>query len=162
MRFGIGIPISHSGVYLPSPFASPSQMVDFARKAEALGFYSAWALDHIAPTKDRLGDMGEAPVWYEILASFSYLSGATSRIKFGAAVLVPIFREVVTLAKQLSTLDVLSGGRLLLGMGLGGHRDEFEAVRPKERGAHRGRMFLESLEALKLLLGEDNASFNGE
>lgn len=76
----------------------------------------------------------------------------------------PPYRDPVILAKQAATLDRFSNGRLLLGLGLGAFRDEFEAIKPRSRKAHRGKMMDELIESLSLLLGhdEDEVSFQGQ
>ena len=163
MKFGIGIPSSHQGVYLPNPFAGPDEITEVTQVAERLGFYSGWVLDFMTPTESRLkagrdGDME----WHEAMVSLSYLAAATSSIRLGAATVVLPHRDPVILAKQAATLDVFSGGRLLLGIGLGSSRDEFEMVRPRDTGVHRGRLLLESLEAMHLLFTQDNVTFEGE
>ncbi len=70
-------------------------------------------------------------------------------------------REPVLVAKQAATLDAFSGGRLILGVGLGSLRHEFEALNPSHRKAHRGNMLNEGLEALNILFTQDEASFKG-
>ena len=162
MKYGIGIPTSHQGVYLPSPFAGPKEITSVTQLAEKLGFYSAWGLDFITPTESRHKVPGQLPQWHEVIISLAYLAAATKKIKLGTATVVLPHRDPVLLAKQTATLDVLSGGRFLLGVGLGGSRDEFEAIMPRMHDAHRGTMYVESLELLNLLLSKDNASYKGK
>ncbi len=162
MKISIGVPTSHEGPYLPTSFVGPEEIVQVTQLAERLGFYAAWALDMMTPINIGLTEPGEPPNWYEAMVSLSYLAAATKTIKLGTATMVLLHRDPVLLAKQVATLDVFSKGRLLLGVGLGHYREEFEAIMPRQRKSHRGRMFLESLEALDVLLTQDDASFKGE
>ncbi len=162
MKLGIGLPTSHQGVYLPNPFAGPDKILAFTQAVENLGFYSAWGLDFMTPTESRRRASGEQLEWHEVMVSLSYLAAVTDKIKLGTATVVLPHRDPVMLAKQAATLDVFSNGRLLLGIGLGGSRDEFEAIRPRDSKAHRGRMLLESLEAMHLLFTQDDVTFKGE
>ncbi len=159
MKFGIGIPTQHQGVYLPSPFAGPDEIVAVTQLAERLGFYSAWGLDYRIIDKSR---MKVKPQWHEIMISLSYLAAVTKNIRLGTGVIMLPIRDPMLLAQQAATLDIFSNGRFLLGIGLGGSRDEFEAIRPRDAKAHRGRMLSESLEAMHLLFTQDDVTFKGE
>src|SRR5581483_5801962 len=100
--------------------------------------------------------------FYELLVTLAAIAGATERVRLGTAVLVLPLREPVTLAHQVATLDQLSGGRLVLGVGLGSYREEFEAVWPRRAGVVRGEVMDELLVALRLLLSERRAAMSGE
>lgn len=161
MRFGVGIPTGCEGMYTPCSFAGHVEVVTSAQMAERLGFYSVWGADFMAPSPS-MGITGtQPPSFYEILISLAYVSATTKRIKLGAGTVTLPQRDPVVLAKQAATLDVFSRGRLLLGVGLGAYRDEFEAVKRRSRANHRGEMFLEGLEALHGLLSQDDVSFKG-
>jgi probable F420-dependent oxidoreductase len=150
------------GVNQPPAFVGPGNLIELARTAEQLGLYSLWANDHLAPwPKLRERDAGPFN-WYEILITTACCAGVTHRIKLGLGVIVVPYRDPLLLAKQLSTLDALSGGRVLFGVGIGTVRDEFEILQPRLPKANRGRMLDESLDALALLLTEAEASFSGE
>ncbi len=133
-----------------------------ARMVEKLGFYSVWGTDFTTPTPSMRIRDSEAPNFYELLITLSYVAASTERIRLGAGAVVLPHRDPVLLAKQVATLDVFSGGGFLLGTGIGHNRDELEAIRPKESRWHRGKMLLESLEALHFLFTQDNVSFKGE
>ncbi len=162
MNVGIGIPASHQGVYLPNPFAGPAELIQFTRLAEQLGFYSGWVLDFMTPTETRLKTRNTNQEWHEAMVSLSFLAAYTNSIKLGTATIVLPTRDPIILAKQAATLDVLSKGRFLLGIGLGASRSEFEMVKPKDKNIHRGKLLLESIEAMHLLFTQDNVTFNGE
>ncbi len=134
------------GVALPSvdAFGEGSPVVEVARAAEALGLDHVWAPDHLVFHRPIL----------ETTMTLACVAGATERIRVGTAILNPALRPVVWLAKQLSTLDRLAPGRLLLGVGLGGeYEPEFRAAGVELKT--RGRRLDEALELLpKLLAGE--------
>ena len=163
MKFDIEIPTSREEVFVPHPFAGPPEIVQIIQMAERLGYNAVWGTDFVTPTKG-MGIPGiQSPNWYEILISLAYAAAVTDRIKLGTGVILVPYRDPIILAKQSATLDQFSGGRLLLGLGLGS-REEFEAIRPRERKAHRGKMMDEKLEALQLLLSHDEGevSFKGQ
>ncbi|MEE9248068.1 MAG: LLM class flavin-dependent oxidoreductase [Dehalococcoidia bacterium] len=163
MKFDICLPNGMEGFLVPAPFAGPKQITRFAQEAERLGYYAIWGFDFINPT-ERLGiPDSETPNWYELMTTLAYVSAVTDRLRLVAGVIVLPNRDPVLLAKQAATVDQFSNGRLHLGIGLGG-RPEFESIQPRARGAYRGNMVDEKLEALKLLLSQENkpVSYKGE
>ena len=165
MKFDIALPNCMEGFLVPANFAGPEELVRFAQDAERLRYYAVWGFDFTAPVSELRGpdaDEGE-PNWYELMISLASLVGVTKTIKLGAGVVIMPLREPVILAKQSATLDQFSNGRFLLGLGLGGSREEFVAVSPRSRGAHRGNMLDEKLDALELLLNSDGpVSYSGK
>src|SRR5262249_51186687 len=139
----------------------PAQLAAIVRAAERLRLDSAWALDFMTPVYDRHRASGAAPEWYESMTSLAYLAGGTERIKLGTACIQLPLRDPFLLARQAATLDVLSGGRCLLGLGLGHLRAEFAAIRPSDRQVHRGTLFEESLQALHRFFREETVTFDG-
>ena len=165
MKFDIALPNCMEGFLVPANFAGPAELVRFAQEAERLGYYALWGFDFTAPVSDLRGRPSDdaEPNWYELMISLASLSGVTKTIKLGAGVVIIPLRDPVILAKQSATLDQFSNGRFLLGLGLGGSREEFVTVRPRSRGAHRGNMLDEKLDALELLLnGDGPASYSGK
>ena len=165
MKFSIEIPTCGEGRTIPELFATPRDLIHLTQMAERLGFDSVWGDDHITSTPGMRSAYREPlapPNYYEVLISLACAAEATERIFLGAGVIQLILRDPVLLAKQAATLDVFSGGRVLLGLGLGSHRDEFEMLARRQSKTHRGKMLNEAMEALNLLLTEDKASFKGE
>lgn len=160
MRFGLGIPTCREGSPYPLGFATPELLKESARFAEAAGYYSVWGDDHLASTPGQLEGLSAIPNYYEPLATFAYLAALTTRLRLMTATLVPALREPVLLAKQVAAIDRLSGGRLILGLGLGGQRDEFEALAADPK-ANRGKMLDEFVEALRQLLETQRGPFTG-
>ena len=121
----------------------------FVEQAERLGFHSLWVQEQV---------LGRVP-FLEPLGLLSYVAGITRRIRLGTAVLILTTRNPVLLAKELSTLDQASGGRLIIGLALGGSPKTYSLLGgPSER---RVRHFVESLEVMKALWTQPRASYRG-
>ena len=103
--------------------------------------------------------LGDAP-YYDSLLSLTHLAAVTSSIRLGTSVLVLPYHHPVTLAKQLATLDVFSGGRLSVGIGAGVIEEEFEALGADFR--QRGSVTDESIQAMKALWTQDLPEFHGQ
>jgi probable F420-dependent oxidoreductase len=130
----------------------PRALIAYAMKAEELGFDSIWVWDHIF-----LGVDPPFPV-LDSLTLLTALAARTTRIKLGTGVLVLPLRNPVVLAKELSSLDLIADGRLLLGMASGWYKREFDAVGvPFNK---RGQIMDRNLEILRRLWTEDQV--NGE
>lgn len=162
MKFGIGAPTCREGVFYPVPFADSKDIVEITLLAENLGLDSIWSTDWITPTPKRKIPDTQAPNWYDLLISMAYCSAVTNRITLATGTVVLPFRDTVILAKQIATLDQFCNGRLTLGVGLGGNREEFTFIRAKDKNTHRGKLFDEQIAALNLLLSHDDVSFMGE
>ena len=122
----------------------------YARRAENLGYHSLWVAEQL---------VGSTPT-PEPITFLSYLSSVTERIRLGAAVIIATTRNPAMLAKQLSTLDVLSEGRLIVGTALGGRPWTYPLFGgPPER---RVRHFVESIEVMRALWTQERAVFDGE
>ena len=111
-------------------------LVELAVRAEELGFDSVWVHDHVFNVGHVLERIGDKP-YYEPLALLSYVAARTSRVRLGTSVLVLPYHNPIRLAKTAATLDVLSGGRLILGVGVGAIESEMAAMGTpfKQRGA---------------------------
>src|SRR5581483_3422412 len=133
---------------------------------------SIWVADHlVAPVGvqsiypyDRRpdakpGDMGVIERFFEPLTTLAFLAAATQRIRLGVSVYVMPYRNPVVTAKIVATLDALSGGRVIFGVGVGWLREEFAALGQDAR--HRGRVTDEYLEVCRRLWRDDVASFDG-
>lgn len=162
MQFGLGIPTCREGRTYPRGFADPPQMAALARDAERLGFDSLWANDHLATQRAVVAAQSDPVNFYEPLITFAYLAGQTERLRFVVATIVAPLRHPVLLAKQAATLDQVSQGRFVLGLGIGATREEFEIAGNPPPKANRGRMMDEMVDALRLLFARDRAAFSGE
>jgi probable F420-dependent oxidoreductase len=162
MKIGFQLPTGREGLSLPTPFYTGPDFVPMARTAERLGYDSIWGNDHYAPQDYvRAADRG-LPNFWDVLIVLAASAAATTRIELGTAVLVLPMREIVTTAKQIATLDQLSQGRLLIGVGVGAYREEFAAARPDLVGRNRGSMLEEGLELLNRLFTENGVTHRGK
>lgn len=161
MRFSVSLPTSYEGLGYPiGLLGDGSGMVRLARLAETLGYDGLWANDHLTTPRFLRGSAAGPPRFFEALVVLSHVAAVTKRIRIGTAVLALPLRDVVLLAKQTATLDVLSRGRLTLGVGAGAYRDELDAVAPSNAGA-RGTVLDEKLAALRQLLDVGGGTFRG-
>ncbi|MFI7066758.1 LLM class flavin-dependent oxidoreductase [Kribbella sp. NPDC050124] len=162
MRFGVGLPTATAGMMYPTPFATAADVVDIAVEAEQFGYYEVAGNDHITTQQYVRKSYPVPPDFFEPLVTYGYIAARTSVLRLMTGILVMPMRQPVLLAKQLSTLDQLSGGRVMVGAGSGAYREEFVASQPHLAHAHRGRLLNESIEAVRLLFRERRASYVGE
>jgi probable F420-dependent oxidoreductase len=162
MEIGIQLPTGREGLSLPTPFFGGPDFVPMAQLAERLGYDSIWGNDHYAPQDYVRRASASLPNFWDVLIVLSAAAAATTRIRLGTAVLVLPMREIVTTAKQIATLDQLSDGRLMVGVGVGAYREEFAAARPELVGRNRGAMLEEGLQLLRRLFSENGVTHRGE
>lgn len=152
------------------PLATPTNAVEMACRAEALGYDSIVVTDHVVIPRridskypynatERLFVPADAD-YLEPLSMLCFLAGATRTIRFGPSVLVLPYRNPVLTAKMLATIDVLSGGRLFVGVGAGWLAEEFTAVGAPPFGS-RGAVADEWIEIFLKLWTEGNPAFEG-
>ncbi len=162
MRVGMNLPHMGQGV-------GPEVLASVAEHAEALDYSSFWVADRLlcpVDPRDRypVTPDGSLPEIFrhvlEPLETLTFVAALTSRIRLGTAVLVLPFYNPVVLARHLTTLDVLSNGRLRVGFGLGWSRDEFEAA--GSTGRARGARADEFIRLLKAIWTTDPVEFRGE
>ena len=168
IRFGIRLPNS-------GPLCNPENLVRAARAAESMGFDSVWVHDHVIWSSEmhrhHISSGSEAALteaqnadFYEAMMTLAYLAAETERVTLGVACLVMPTRNPIYAAKQAATLDRLSNGRLIVGVGLGSKasRDskEFDVfgvpIKP------RGRRTDEYVEAMKALWTQPMAAYHGK
>src|SRR5437764_12456021 len=130
MKIGVmAVPIPFPPMSTPSPWGtehvvSYAETRAFATQAEAAGFDSIWVFDHLLL---RYPDQPAEGVW-ECWSVLCALAEATARVEIGTLVMCTAFRSPALLAKMAITLDEISGGRLILGLGAGWHEPEFDAI----------------------------------
>ncbi len=140
--------------------AEPDTLVRRARLAEEVGFESFWIGDHIAlPSAETQGGDPPAQPRLEAVVALAYMAALTSRVRLAIGVIVLPQRQPVLLAKQLSTIDVLSKGRLIVGIGVGYVEPELRALGASL--ADRGARTDEYLAAMRALWDEPTPSFSG-
>ena len=161
LKFGVHIPTCIEGMMYPVPFATPADIVPTALLCERLGYDSVWGNDHMTTQRYVRREFAQPPNFYEPLITFAYVAARTTRLRVATGIIVLPMRNMPVLAKQVATLDQLSGGRLMLGVGAGAYREEYEALFPDARRAHRGTMVDEGMRALRMLFTERRATFRG-
>ena len=128
-----------------------------ASDAEAMGFESVWASDHIVTPEHMHRNIG--PNFLDVFTVLSHVSALTTRVRLGTTVLVTPYRNPLVAAKIVSTLDLLSNGRVILGVGAGGAPDEFAALGVPEN--RRGAITNEYLAAMIELWTTDPSGYSG-
>ena len=131
----------------PAPLTKPENVVNFAKKCEAMGLHSIWTIDRIA--YDNL----------EPLILLAAVAGATQKIRIGTSVLLPGLRHPALLAKIVATLDFISNGRLTIGVGFGSRENDFTAVEVPFEG--RGSRAVECIQLMKRLWTEEKVTHKG-
>jgi probable F420-dependent oxidoreductase len=162
MLCSVGLPTCMEGMMYPVPFATPEQVVQIAKHAERLGYHSVWGNDHMTTQRYVRAKFPQPPNFWEPLITYAYIAAQTSRIRLGTGLLVlPMRRDIVVTAKQLATLDQFSKGRLIVAIGVGAYREEFEALQPDWK-VRRGDVVEEGIQALRVLFRDRVASWQGK
>jgi probable F420-dependent oxidoreductase len=138
------------------------------QQAEALGFYCVTVADHvIVPNNISIpypytvdGKYPGSGYHLETLTTMSFLAGATERIRFVTSVMIAPYRNPIITAKMLASLDVLSHGRVIVGLGVGWMKEEFETLKAPQF-SERGRVTDEYIKAFRELWTKDKPCFNG-
>ncbi len=159
----VGIALPHFG-----PAASPEAIIQVAQKAEELEFDSVWALDRLlwplqATSKYPGNPQGKLPGvmqnTYDPFTVLTFVAARSEKILLGTSVVVASYRSPLVVAKMAATLDLLSGGRFILGLGAGWSADEFTSV--NQDIAYRDDQTDEFLRVIKLLWTADEPCFEG-
>ena len=163
MKFGI-VPINLR------EFTDPEMLMPFVQRAEALGYESVWTAEHVIIPKQydsvypynpdgKLPFKSDAPI-IDPLVALTFIAAATKKLRLGTGVNILPQMSPLYLAKWVSSIDHLSQGRLMLGLGIGWLREEFAAIGvPFER---RGKRSNEYLEALKAVWTSEEVNYQGE
>jgi len=162
MLVSVGLPTCMEGMMYPVPFATPEQVIEIALWAEQLGYHSVWGNDHMTTQKYVREAFAQPPNFWEPLITYAFIAARTKTLRLGTGLLVlPMRRDIVVTAKQLATLDQCSRGRLIVSVGVGAYREEFEALHPHWH-AQRGEVLEEAIQALQVLFTERDASWEGK
>src|SRR5712692_143494 len=142
-------PVPHIGLSIPgtAPDRNPSTTLEFARRAEEAGAHSVWATDRIVDSTP------------DVFVTLGAMAACTSRVLIGSSVVLGVLRPPVLLAKAATSIDVLSNGRLILGLGVGSRAEDFRATEVPI--AQRGARMDESIEICKLAWSGAPVKFSG-
>lgn len=160
MRIGIVSPVT---THLPGAHsdweagAGIAELARFAREADRLGYDHLTCSEHVAVPVDVAADRGGT--YWDPLATFGYLAAVTRRIRLATQVLVLGYHHPLAIAKRYGTLDVVSDGRLVLGVGVGSLQEEFELLGAEYGG--RGARADDAMRALRASLGQRLPSYAG-
>ena len=157
MRLGAIFPQTEIG-------ADPAAVKDFAQAAEDLGYEHLLVFDHVLGADASKRDSWDRPyskddMFHEPFVLFGYLGAITEKLEFTTGVLILGQRQTSLVAKQAAEVDVLTGGRLRLGIGIGWNEVEYEAL--GQSFTNRGRRSEEQIELLRLLWTQESVDFNG-
>jgi probable F420-dependent oxidoreductase len=153
MEFGVCVPNYRPG-------ASLDGMLAVTEAAERLGWGSVWTTDHLLP--DQSERMSEYAHLYEALTTLAWLGGRFRSVRLGLSVLVVPMRSAVVLAKELATIDALTEGRLIVGVGIGWARAEFDNVGVADRFGQRGAYLEETIALWRHLWGGSEGPYEGQ
>ena len=157
MKIGVVFPQTEIG-------ADPAGVRDYAQAAESLGYDHLIAFDHViganaASRPDWRGAYRSTDMFHEPFVLFGYLAGVTQRIEMFTGIIILPQRQTVLVAKQAAAIDVLSGGRLRLGIGTGWNDVEFEAL--GETFHNRGLRSEEQIELMRALWTQEHVTYEG-
>jgi len=160
------------GLMLPGagPLATSEALLSVATLAESLGFDSLWVTDHIAiPAQsasaypysvDHKAPWSPTIVYLDAFTALGWVGAVTRRVRLGISVLVLPMRPPLIVAKTVATLDYLTGGRMILGVGAGWMKEEFDLL--GQPFALRGRRMKEAIGILRACWASDPVSFDGD
>ena len=159
MKFGVNL------YKFPRYGAQKAKLAEFVRTADALGYHQVRVLDHVVGiVAEKHGGIKQTPYTaasdiHECFALMAWLSAQTTNIRFCTGVLVLPQRQTVLVAKQAAEVDILSGGRITLGVGIGYNPVEFKAMGASFKD--RARRFEEQIAVLRLLWTNEVVNYTG-
>jgi probable F420-dependent oxidoreductase len=152
VKMQLGIHLPHAGER-----ATPALIRRLALRAEALGLDDVWVSEHIIVPR---ASFPRSPQFYDPVLTLTWVAAVTERVRLGTSVLVLPMRHPLPLAKELATLQNLSGGRLILGAGVGWLEEEFAALGVPFR--ERGRRMDEGIAMMRAVWTQDPVTFRGK
>jgi probable F420-dependent oxidoreductase len=161
VKISTGLPNCREGRQNPIGSVTLDGMLRVARLADELGYYALWPNEFFTTRPEVSQRYGRAPTLFDTIVTMAYVAAATRRVRLTPSTIVLPLHEPLLLSRQLATLDVFSGGRITLGIGLGGAAEEFRSLHGELANPNRGTMMDEYVPALRALWTEQQASFEG-
>jgi len=158
--YGMQLPVQAQSTIFVEPWeaeAGPDELGAIARAADDAGFWYLAVCDHVAIPKDRATVMGTT--WWDTVATLGWLAGITSRTHLLSHVYVPAYRHPLAVAKAFSTLDAISGGRVVMGVGAGHVEAEFDLLGLDF--SRRGALLDEAIDDLRTAFGAEFTDLDG-
>lgn len=154
MKFTVALPL---GDITPGEFQTPEAVREIVTAMEVAGIDAGYLTDHPAPSATWLHAHGHDAL--DSLAAFGFVAAVSSRLKLHTSIVVAAYRNPFILAKSAATVQALSGGRLILGMGAGYQKEEFDALGVDFH--RRGKLFDEALEVIRLAWAGGVVTYRG-
>jgi probable F420-dependent oxidoreductase len=154
LGFTMQLPVQAQSTVIAQPWepaSGPAELAAVARACDANGFYSVSVCDHVAIPRQRAPTM--TTTWYDTVATLGWIAGFTARVRLLSHVYVVAYRHPLQTAKAFATLDALSGGRAILGVGAGHVEGEFDALGVPF--TERGRITDEAVVAIRAALSDE-------
>ena len=162
IKISTGLPNSREGRQNPIGSVTAESIKHVAQVADDLGYYSLWPNEFIVTRPDIAKRYAEPPQMFDPIVTMSYAAAVTKRIRFTPSTIVLPFHEPIILGRELATLDVFSGGRMSLGIGLGGEAEEFRSLHGELEKPNRGKMMDEYVQALRAIWEQPRSTFAGK
>jgi len=160
LEVGMQMPITAQSTYFAAPWEASAGTAEIRRVAQACdrsGFFYVAVCDHVAVPRAAATTM--STTWYDCVATLGFLAAATQRVRLLSYVYVPVYRHPLQVAKAFSTLDALSDGRIVLGVGAGHLQDEFAMLGVEF--AERGQRLDEAIELIKAAFLDEYPTHSG-
>lgn len=158
--YGMQLPIAAQSTVFAQPWeasAGPSELRRIAQACDDAGFFYLAVCDHVCVPRDRASAM--STVWYDVIATLGWLAAATTHARLLSYIYVAPYRHPLVTAKAFATLDALSGGRIIVGMGAGHLEGEFAALGVDF--SRRGKLLDEAIDAVTQALLDEYPAHDG-
>ncbi|HEY3217907.1 MAG TPA: LLM class flavin-dependent oxidoreductase [Candidatus Limnocylindria bacterium] len=160
MRFSTGLPNCREGRQNPMGSVDVGAITRAAEVADELGYYALWPNEFFVSRPDVSARYDSPPNLFDTIVTMAYALAVTKRIRVMPSTIVLPLHEPILLARQMATLDVFSGGRVTLGIGLGGDKEEYGRMRPDN--PNRAKLMDEYVAAMRVLWTQRTASYQGK
>ena len=162
MKFSYFMPSIFEGRFATIGTVSWESMLERAKAVEELGYDGIWVGEFVETPKDTAtGFPGEPPSIYSPIALMTALAVSTQRLQITSGVFVLPFHDPIVLGREMATLDNISGGRIRIGVGLGGEVEDYRRMRQQVGKVNRSQLLEECVLAMRSLWSEPKSSFHG-